>query len=120
MRRCLPALLALTACSEPSDLPPPPDDTASAADTACAGTPEVTWAGWADGFFGTWCRACHSETAEERYGAPEGLDFNTEDQVRAYAAAVRQVVLVDETMPVGGGVYEDELILLAAYLDCSL
>ena len=94
------------------------DDTA--VDPACAEQPNVTWENWAQGFFITYCTACHSETSPDRYGAPEGLDFDTEDQVATLAGLVRQTVLEDGSMPYGGGVYEEDLELLEIYLDCGL
>lgn len=48
------------------------------------------------------------------------MDFDTEDEVVALQDRVRQRVLVDATMPVGGGVYDDDLVLLEALLDCGL
>lgn len=88
-------------------------------DAACDSAPEVTWDGWTDGFFLTYCRACHSATTPDRRGAPVGTDFDTEAQVRAQADAIRRAVLEDATMPVGGGVYEDDQALLGVFLDCG-
>ncbi len=95
------------------------DDTASV-DPACVDLPNVTWENWAQGFFITYCTACHSESSPDRYGAPEGLDFDTEDQVRTLEGLVRSTVLEDGSMPYGGGVYEEDLELLEIYLDCGL
>lgn len=95
------------------------DDTGS--DTsACADAPQVTWESFGQGFFENYCRSCHSSTAQNRYGAPEGLDFDTEAQVQQYESLVRATVLEDASMPVGGGVFVDDLTLLEIYLDCGL
>jgi hypothetical protein len=129
----LAALLMLAACGETA--PDRADDTAgevsgdtgddagvSGADTAdpCDGAPMVGWDSFADGFFASYCRSCHSETAEQRYGAPEGIDFDTEEQAAALAGAVRQAVLADGTMPIGGGVLDEDKVLLEVWLDCGL
>ena len=80
---------------------------------------EVTWDNWGDSFFQTWCQACHSATAPERYGAPEGLDFDTLEQVQDNAALVRWSVLDADRMPLGGGLFDDEAYLLDLFL-CGL
>ena len=79
--------------------------------------PEVTWSAWGQGFFTTWCQPCHSHSTEDRNSAPAGLDFDTESQIRSQLDAIRRSVLETESMPVGGGLSEDEQILLARYLD---
>ncbi len=90
------------------------------ADTsACADAPhDVTWDGYARGFFLTYCAACHSESATDRYGAPEGVDFDTPQQVLDQAERVRARVIEAQTMPLGGGVPPEDLALLATWLDC--
>ncbi|MFZ5479124.1 MAG: hypothetical protein ACOZNI_20335 [Myxococcota bacterium] len=90
-------------------------DTAAACDPAVA-----TWDGFGDGFFRTYCRACHSATAPDRHGAPEGVDFDTIDDVRAQRDAVRSAVIERGTMPLGGGVYDDDLARLDVLLACGL
>jgi len=76
----------------------------------------VTWSGWANGFFINYCRSCHSEITPDRQGAPVGVDFDTAQQVEDQAASIWRTVIDDERMPVGGGVYPDDLLLLAQYL----
>lgn len=78
-----------------------------------------TWDGWADGFFATWCRSCHSATAPDRHGAPDGTDLDTEAQALALADRIHARVVVEGTMPLGGGVVEDDLTLLDAWLACA-
>jgi len=92
------------------------DDDAYLCDTSY----QVTWEGWGDGFFSTYCRSCHSSTTEERNGAPEGVDFDTLDDVILWLDSIERVVLDEGSMPVGGGVYEDDLLLLEALLKCEL
>jgi hypothetical protein len=79
----------------------------------------LTWAGWGDGFFRTYCRSCHSRQASTRRGAPDDVQFDTEADVIAWGARVRDRVIQDGTMPLGGGVMEDDLVLLDRYL-CRL
>ena len=83
--------------------------------TECVRT--VSWQAWGQGFFMTWCQACHSQTTSARNGAPEGIDFDTEAQVLTLLDAVSETVLVSRSMPVGGGPDADDLTLLSIYLD---
>jgi len=77
-----------------------------------------TWDGWADGFVATWCRSCHAEDAPDRRGAPTGIDLDTEEQAIALRDRIRARVVEEGTMPMGGGVPEDEMRILEAWLSC--
>lgn len=77
-----------------------------------------TWTDFGAGFFRTWCQSCHSATTPDRAGAPEGLDYDTYEQVVAGAETIRDAVLVRGSMPLGGGVYDADLAQLEAFLDC--
>lgn len=79
-----------------------------------------TWQSWGAGFFANYCRSCHSVDAPYRYSAPEGVDFDTLEQVRQWEASIRTLVLEERTMPVGGGVPEADLLGLEAFLACGL
>lgn len=79
----------------------------------------VTWQNFAQGFFLSYCQSCHASTTANRHGAPEGVDFATEEQTRAQADAVRRVVLTNDTMPPGGGLLADDIALLAEWLECA-
>lgn len=114
-------LLLLLACaSSSSDSAARLDEVPSVRPAECSDAPSVTWDGWGEGFATTWCQPCHSATTEERNGAPPGVDFDTEAELRFWADAVRQTVLEDGTMPVGGGVSEKNAALLETLLDCGL
>ena len=89
-------------------------------DTSCGGDFELNWDNFGDAFFHTWCRSCHSADAPQRFDAPEGVDFDTIDEVRAYKDRVQVRVIDEHTMPLGGGISQDELDTLQIYLDCSL
>ncbi len=112
-------LLLMLACGEH----PSTQDSLLEADTrpeSCDSAPPVTWANWADGFFSSYCRACHSSGTAERYGAPEGVDFDTLADVIQWRERIQVRTLEAEDMPVGGGVYDEDLELLQVWLECEL
>jgi uncharacterized membrane protein len=84
------------------------------------GQPDVSWSHGGEGFFRNYCTACHSISSPNRYGAPEGVDFDTLADVRGHAGAIRYAVFDAQTMPLGGGVPDDQLDLLLLFLDCGL
>ena len=93
-------------------------DSASAeVDCMTADATDVTWNTWAQGFFMTWCQACHSATAENRHGAPVGTDFDTEKSVMEWRERIIIRVIDDQSMPLGGGLSGDDLALLQRYFD---
>lgn len=102
--------LCLMACAMPDDSAVPCTEAELA----------VTWENWGAGFFAGYCRTCHSSTTTNRRGAPVGVDFDSVGLVRDYADAIRVTTLELQEMPVGGGVQEDELILLDRFLRCGL
>lgn len=81
-------------------------------------TCDVRWDAWANGFFATYCRSCHSENSPHRYDAPEGVDLDTLEDADEWSDRIRVRVLDDETMPQGGGVPAAELTRLDEWLDC--
>lgn len=85
----------------------------------CDSGAPVSWEGFGQGFFTTYCRSCHSSGLSERYGAPEGVNLDTEAEVLAQEARIRARVLTDGDMPPGGGVLPGDLDLLERYLDCA-
>ncbi len=89
-------------------------------DPCDTGVPTPSWAGWGHGFFRTYCGACHAQSASNRHGAPIELIFDTEAQVRLHSESIGRSVLEAGSMPVGGGVIEEDLVLLARYLDCGI
>ena len=103
----LTAMLLLTGCE------PPSLDSGDCADDV------PTYADWGAGFFANYCRSCHSAESPSRFGAPEGVDFDTQAEIRAQAAGIARTVLEEGSMPVGGGVPEAELAALERYLGCA-
>ncbi len=85
----------------------------------CATAPEVTWEGWGEGFFLTWCQACHGSATTDRNGAPPDQVFDTWEDVAEREEDIRRTVLVEGSMPLGGGVYEDDLYQLEVLLSCA-
>lgn len=104
-------------CGEGKDTAEPAAEVAGPCDT---GLEAPTWDGFAWGFFRTYCSACHAQDAPDRHGAPLSVVFDTERQVAAQSAAIRRTVLEVGTMPIGGGVDAQQLIMLERYLDCGI
>lgn len=86
----------------------------------CVGVERVTWDDFGHGFLLTQCQGCHATAAPERYGAPEGVAFDTVEDACLQADRIRARVLDDETMPPAGGLTETERVLLTTWLDCWL
>lgn len=113
------ALLVACVTGTPPGADVVPVDSGEAAVPACDDDPGVTWDSFAHGFFLNYCQACHaSANTEARFGAPPPDHFDTEAAVRSRADRVRARVLDEQTMPVGGGVNPDDLVLLDTYLRC--
>ncbi|MAY80678.1 MAG: hypothetical protein CL930_07820 [Deltaproteobacteria bacterium] len=80
---------------------------------------DVHWDGWANGFFSTYCRSCHSSTSEQRHDAPMGVDFDTQADIEMWLERIEVRVLDEETMPLGGGIPEIDLERFATWMDCQ-
>jgi len=87
-------------------------------DTGCVSAYGLTWDGWAQGFMTTYCQACHSADSPDRRGAPADANFDTLEDVLSWSELIRTRVIEEQTMPVGGGILEDDLLLLEDFLDC--
>lgn len=62
-----------------------------------------TLAGFAQPFFNRLCVSCHSTrllTAKQRSGAPDGLNWDDPDSIRANLDRIRRAVGVDNYMPI--------------------
>ena len=103
-------LLALAACApEGGDS----GATCNAADT-------YSWENWGEGFFVTYCNACHAASSPNRFGAPVAARFDTLDEVRDQRDLIEALVVEAQTMPVGGGVRPVDLDGLEVFLACGL
>lgn len=91
-----------------------------AVDPLCEKGYGLTWASWGEAYFATYCDACHAADSPNRFGAPDGVSFDTRAEARRWAPRIRARVLEDQTMPLGGGVSDDDLYLLNVYLTCGL
>ncbi len=117
-------ILLLLSCGSgapQSKAPPAVEDSGEtfSENPACIGAPAVTWESWGHGFFLTWCASCHSASAPERRGAPTGVDFDSQADVKVWSERIRIRVLEEGTMPIGGGLYEDDALLLDLLLACQ-
>jgi uncharacterized membrane protein len=81
---------------------------------------DTTWLAVGRPFFRTYCCSCHTAEANERFGAPEDVNFDTEEEVRSYQERISIRVLDEGTMPLGGGIPDEDLELLDIYLECGL
>ena len=79
----------------------------------------LTWESFGVGFTATYCRSCHSAATPDRRGAPAGIDFDTEADVRGFADSIRRTVLDEGSMPIGGGVQPLDLARLDDWLACT-
>ena len=84
----------------------------------CHDAQHVEWNYWAEGFFDTYCRGCHSSTAVGRFGAPDAINFDSESEVISQANVIYDSVIVRQTMPKGGGLEDKEMESLKVYLQC--
>jgi len=76
MNRILSVLLVAGACTS----------TQSGATCPTANAP--TYESFGRSFFATYCTSCHSAAAVSRHGAPPGIDFDTEDEIRRHTTAI--------------------------------
>lgn len=95
-------LVALAACQEEP--------------AAC--DPGTTWEGFGQGFFVEYCQGCHASTAPDRFGAPADVTFDDEADVTTWRDRALARLQAD-TMPPGGGVPEDDLARITAWLACG-
>jgi uncharacterized membrane protein len=95
-------LLLLAACGEAEPDP-----------SAC----EPSWEEFGRGFVVEYCDACHASTAPDRHGAPLEVTFDTEEQALGWVDRIEVRVLAGE-MPPGGGVFEEDLVMLQEWTSC--
>jgi uncharacterized membrane protein len=72
---------------------------------------------WAEGFFLSKCQPCHAPHAREIFEAPD-IELGTHADLLDQLDVIRTSVLETQRMPPGGGLSEDERMLLEQWLDC--
>lgn len=103
-------LVGLLACSGGEDT-----------DDFCAEAPVVTWDNYGRDILVQNCQACHGSDVEERYGAPEAITFDTEEDVVTHAGAILDRSTGESpTMPPAGGMDEIDRQRLEVWLTCWL
>ena len=55
---------------------------------ACPTANAPTYQGFGKAFMTTYCVGCHSQSAQDRHGAPRGLNFDNEEEVRRHAVLI--------------------------------
>jgi uncharacterized membrane protein len=111
------ALLALVACGAGPQ-----------ADPRCDVAEPLTYEGWGRGFVDKHCVGCHSGLIPpaQRRGAPSGVDLDTYRGVLQWAERIEARSLVaasgdgDDAMPPGGGLTDEELLMLEEWLRCGV
>lgn len=118
-------LVLMVACpAQEEALSPTPTEPPTSLDSPtplskCADAPVVTWSNFLEGFFIENCQTCHASTSLERYGAPVGVTFDTLEQVLALEDRILARATGDApSMPPGGGVSDEDRLLLEISLTC--
>jgi uncharacterized membrane protein len=101
----------------------------SSTGASCPTANPPTYATFGQRFFANYCTGCHSAVARDRYGAPPGLDFDSEAEIRAHAAAIDatsatgprgdNIDMPDTTGPVLVPPTHEERATLAQWLACE-
>lgn len=138
--------LLLCACGEPSSTPDGSESSPSAAvETTSMGSegqaspgadtspnsssseqepqsPELlpTWQNFGNAFLRNWCKGCHSNKLQgaARFGAPEGVDLGTLEELRNWQSRVAARATGDTpSMPPAGGPSREEIRRLKQWLE---
>jgi cytochrome c5 len=88
----------------------------------CLRDPPLTWENYGDYIIGRQCRPCHSVYSREgqRADAPEGVDFDSWDDVLEWVDRIQARSVDTETMPPAGGMLREERVLLGEWLRCEV
>jgi hypothetical protein len=88
----------------------------------CPSMSPLTYQSFGGPFFSNYCTGCHSskQSAENRRGAPAGVDFDTLGGIRAHAARIyARAGDHNTTMPPAGGPSADQRTQLGDWLACG-
>lgn len=103
-------ILLFLACSGDAE------DTAAA---YCEDAPRLEWENFGDGFITQNCQPCHASTAVDRYGAPDDVTFDDEEETLAWADRILARAAGDDAdMPPAGGVDAADREKLEIWLTC--
>lgn len=82
--------------------------------------PRQTWETFGAGFMTAQCQPCHASTAPDRFGAPEDVVFDTEDDAWIWADRVLARATGEEPdMPPAGGPTPIDRERLVQWLTCE-
>ena len=84
------------------------------AESECTG---VSYDDWTEGFFLGKCLPCHSEDMRETFGAP-AIDMHSYDTILENMSVIHTSIFESERMPPGGGLSEEERVLLEQWFAC--
>ena len=87
---------------------------------SCDDAAAVNYYNFGDAFLRHNCQGCHASTAENRYGAPPTVTFDTVDQAWEWKDRILTTTLgASANMPPAGSITEDESVLLYWWLECG-
>lgn len=113
MRGAALALLLIAACSDKAG------ESGAGDSGLCADAPVLMYANFGQGFLLENCQSCHASTSLDRNGAPEGVVFDTLEDVLPLADLIlAQAGGEDPPMPPQGGVEDLEREKLRIWLSC--
>ena len=84
----------------------------------CQQRASLQWEYFGSSFFSTYCTSCHSTNAPNRFGAPEGINFDDFESVISQTDLIRNSVIERQSMPKGGGLPQSDLDALNVFLSC--
>lgn len=124
------ALTAFLGCSSDDAPPQQQQMIALATGSTCpdADHPTITYSGWAQSFFVSYCTRCHSSeltTSAERNGATPHANWDDLPTIRAYTEEIDRFAAggpngVNHTMPPSDPTpSDDERIMLGEFLACG-
>ncbi|MDG1482500.1 MAG: hypothetical protein P8R54_23115 [Myxococcota bacterium] len=126
MKHLVPLLLTVgLGCSSKGDTAQPADVVDSSTEPVvspgpCEDVPTVTYSSFGEGFMTENCQGCHASTAADRYGAPEGVTFDTVKEVWLWQERILARSVGDNiSMPPAGGVSKDDRTKLEWWLTCA-
>lgn len=82
--------------------------------------PRQTWETFGRGFLVAQCQPCHASTTNDRFGAPEDVLFDTEEDAWEWADRILARATGDTPdMPPAGGPTPEDRLRLEQWLGCE-